>query len=281
MTKEQAYAIQVRQELLNQKIDKVVKQIKKPTYFTSMTAETLLDDPETREVTDIMIEKDGSVRAFLTKSPEPVRQWPDHRTVMLTAEYKRLVPLLVGNLAKMGWIKRIITLLAVKFNFNLFPEWLGYIMSLNSCLLKPEHYSQPVKEIRRVLRWKIDDNLVDAIGLILEYDMAYRYRLQDIIVLLDKGNDPVKEIIRLIDILITRDIGNDGMIVKYRNLQKFLPFLIFGKTKRLLARIFRDIDLEEMKLSKEDIYWTNEFGLYNYRGLSVEERKNENAKNYS
>jgi len=44
--------------------------------------------------------------------------------------------------------------------------------------------------------------------------------------------------------------------------------------------VLKEIDLEKVKMSKEEIYFTNRYGVYNYRGLDRETRKQENIKKY-
>jgi hypothetical protein len=59
-----------------------------------------------------------------------------------------------------------------------------------------------------------------------------------------------------------------------------LLLVLNPKIKILLRDIFNNININEMKLSKEDIYWTNLLEVYNYRGLSIEQRRNENLIKY-
>ncbi len=278
--------------ILNEKRNEILQKIKKPTRNSELTeklAREQIDNcAETRRVVDYKLAKDGSTLVYGSGTKEPMRFLPDELSVNTTAIYKRVFTLILGNLSRMNWFERIITALAIKFNFNLVPEWFEYVFSLNQILLKDEHYSEPVKELRRVLKGRFNQTLIDAFTLILEIDSAYRYKFQDVVPLIDKSKlkgifSAIKEVQRLFDILSSREI-NEGSDIKVRwaNIKKILGLIMFfsPKIRKQIIDILKELDFEKIKLSKEDIFWTNEFGVYNYRGLSWDERKQENIKNY-
>lgn len=238
------------------------------------------------EIEKVGLGKDGGLRMYLYGAKEPIRMYPDANVVFVTAIYKRFIPLIGVNLAKMGWIKRVIVVLAIKFNFNLLPQWFEYVFSMGDFLLKDENYSQPVKEVRRVLKNRIEENLLNAITLILEYDSAYRYRFQDVFPLLDKTalkKNPADEIIRILTILENRDnwnqVDKDNKWTKFKKLIRLL-FFLSPKTKKLIIDILTEINADEIKFSKEDLYWVNQNKGYPYRGMTIEERLKDNIRVY-
>ncbi len=268
----------IRDRLLLEKQAEILAKIKKP--YTCGVREKSRDS---LDIVSVKIGKD--VKSYLQGAGEPIRGYADGQTVVITAMYKRFLPLLAESLAKMGWIKRIITLLAIKYNFNIFPQWFEYIFWLNQCLLKDEYWCQPVKELRRVFKGKINDNLIDAITLMIEYDSAYRYPLQDALSELNKNNGVIKECCRLLDIIAERyDIrpNNIWQVDKIKKIKLFIRLLLIvsPKTKKLVKDIFKEINIDEIKLSKEDIYWTNQLDIYNYRGMTMQQRRNENIIKY-
>jgi len=266
----------IEAKLTMERTKEILRKIKKPCLNdANKSAES--QDQMIIERTELA--SDGTTRLYVKDGKEPIRMYPDVKTVWAVACYKRFIPLMANSLRSMGWCKRITTILAIRYNFGIFPKWFNYYFSMNPILLKDEHYSQPVKEVRRVLKGILDDNLIDALALIIEYDSAYRYRFQDIIMELNKDNlnKPAKEIIRLLDIVNERDYQD--RFKSYRKLVKPL-FFICPKIKRQVVSILKDINIDEVKLSKEDIYWTNIVSTYKYRGLTKEQRKAENIKNY-
>jgi len=258
--------------------------IQKRASLSKPTEEQMGGDPEGGWVYDIKIAEDGSVRAYLEGHPEPMRIYPDSRVVMLTAVYKRLLTIIASNFKIKGWFDRIITLIYLKNNFNIITDWFEYIFGLYPALLNEENYSQPTKELRRILTDKMHSGLVDAITLIIEYDTAYRYRFQDIVVELKKTElfkNTRKEILRLLQLAYDRELGQNADPAKWRNLKKMAGIVLFSpKICRIIRNILEDINLEEIRMSKEDIYWTNAYGIYSYRGKSFSERKKENEQKY-
>jgi hypothetical protein len=270
-------------DLLFEKQELLVDVIKKPNNLTPQALISSSND-DSRIITDVRLEKDGTVRTYLKGMKEPLRYYSDYLTVYTVSYYKRLFSLIFRNVSEMNWMKRIITLLAIKFNFNILPEWLNHIFCINRVLLNDENYSQPAKEIRRVLNGKVDEMLKNGIGIIVESDSAYRYRMQDVVSQINKKEllkNPVKEICRLFDILIERD--EDYMKIKWRTVKKFTKLVLITspKIKKLVVGILMDINIDEIKFSKEDIYWVNEFGKYNYFGKTLEQRKEDNKIKYA
>jgi len=279
----------VKARLTLEKQAEILEKIKKPFYDVANGANKLsptthLNRDDCKIIVDLKLAEDGTLRTYLKGEPEPVRFYSQHSTVWLVAMYKRLIPLLIKRFITSGWINKIATILFLKYNIKLFSDWFHYIFYINPILFKEEHYSQPVKEIRRVLKGKIDENFIDAISLVLEHDSAYRYRFQDIIVCLNKvllKQNPAREICRLMDIIIEREEAR--MNHKWKSVKKFIKLALFFPTKyrKLLVEIMGEINLEELKFSKEDTYWAGEYQSYNFGGKTLEKRKLENKLKYN
>lgn len=245
------------------------------------------EDNDSAFISDTTIAEDGSGRTWCANIPEPCRFIIDADTLKLTAMYKRWLTLLGKSLKSQSLIGKVITLLAIKHNFKAISEWFSYIFNLNKALLEEKHYSQPVKEIRRVLRGRIDENIMDAITLILEYDSAYRYRVQDILPLLDKNKltgviPTANELERLFKILMQREYNQDSKLERYGNIKKYimLALIFMPKFRNLIIDILKDINLKEIEFDECDFYWVCKFGVYNYLGKSWDERKEIINKKY-
>jgi hypothetical protein len=224
-------------------------------------------------VTNVAQAKDGTIRSYLSDSKEPVRYYTPSDVVYLVAIYKRLLLLLLQSLENQGWFKRIITLLALQFNSKIFGKWMSTLFGMYEIRLQERYWSEPVKEVRKVLKGKLDLYTIDALSLILEYDSAYRYRFQDVMAEYD-GNP-----LHLFDILIARDY--DMMREKWIKIKKIteLAFKV-PKVKKFIKGILDEINIDKVKMNFEDIYHTNKYDSYQYRGLSVYARRNENIVKY-
>ena len=228
---------------------------KLPIVFSPDLKEKKVYNPIIR---DVKLTKNG-VMSYLVDEKYPLRFYTPHEVVDMVTVYKRLLALMLN--------KGLIGVLILYFGRKIWLEWSKHYFKYNPILLKEECWSQPVREIRRVLK---DESLKDAISIILENDMAYCYRLQDILGELNKKNSFTKEIKRLADLYISRDHGS-RLVRMAKRARKYLWLLRFTKVKSILM----DINIDEIKLSKEDIYWTNIVPGYNYRGLTYKRRLRE------
>lgn len=234
------------------------------------------------KVVNVNIGKDGGILTYFLGGKEPMRGYADGPTVALVSGYKRLFMLILSNLSKVGWFGKICTLLAIKYNFNIVGEYFQKLFELNLSLLHDQYYTQSVREIRRVLKDRVSEGVRDAIGMVLEYDTAYRFRFQDVIVELDKTKDTRKEVCRLLQLLADREREGFEMVAdKWLAIKKFANVaLLIPSIKRQVKIILEDLNLDEVRMSKEDLYWTNEFNTFNYRGKLINERRAENKKIY-
>lgn len=118
----------------------------------------------------------------------------------------------------------------------------------------------------------------EFIVLFIEYDNAYRFRLQDALENLNKENvekNTVKEIKRLLDLLIERENPIYGGIPnKWKQIKRvIIPVLILSKTIRNLIRDFLlQLDLDMIKLDEDDFYFCLNRKGNSIRGISYEKR---------
>ena len=146
-------------------------------------------------------------------------------------------------------------------------------------------YSQPTIEIYRSLSgWSLlIDKIRDIICAIIEFDMAYRYRAQDGISLINKdafAKKPIKELKRVAGIFFDREQGGSGIVMFFEKYKFFIfLYLVFNrKIIKQLQKIVEKIDIKEVELSKEDIYWSNKNWSYNFRGIPAQLRLNDYIK---
>lgn len=120
------------------------------------------------------------------------------------------------------------------------------------------------------------ERIFEVIIFLLEFDTAYRLPAQDVLSLARKG-DPIKEFKRLSDILEER-FQEEGLKQKSRDLKRLVPILRIPMFKRMLKKFFDELDTEKIKMDEADWYYCLRRKLYNFRGISFEERLKEAEK---
>lgn len=146
--------------------------------------------------------------------------------------------------------------------------------------LKDEFYSPPVREIidfterflvlLGVMRYNAY-RTARTIGMMFENDQAYCWRFEDAMTEATEKlkTNPYQEMKRLSEILIERDPNPEGMAHKY---QSILKALRFAPIKKELKKALEPLNIENCKLTENDIYHTLMYGSYNIQGKSPEER---------
>lgn len=255
----------------NEKQMELLRRIKKPQPNTIEKVHTSPLDSDADFITDAYMSEDGSLRTVLLKHKVPMRGYADAGTLWIPTYYKRIFHIFIRNFVKMSLWGKFMTILSFKYYYRILPEWFEYIFTLHEALLKDEHWLPPVKEIRRVLKGKLNDNVIDAIALVVEYDKIYRYCLQDVIVLYKKEKSIVWNLVNMLETLSERSI----LIHSKKKWKKWIPMAkVMGFIfKKELREILNNLDMEKMRLSSEDFYYGSQFDLYNYDGLFFEERK--------
>lgn len=163
----------------------------------------------------------------------------------------------------------------------------GFYRLIDRFRIKKEKYCTAVREIHRA--WSVEKlgesertkelrlMLRDIECMILEYDNAYRYRAQDVLPELDKDaliKNPIKEICRLLDIMIAREKpANDKDYARHdswRLLQMFAKH--YMKYDQELLTIFvdllLDLDMEKVKLDEGDQEYCNKRKDYVFKHMN-------------
>jgi hypothetical protein len=207
---------------------------------------------------------------------QPVRvYYPDTRVIEI-AKFKRAMPDFFNFISNAGLFKKILILIAAPYYYKYFINWAHWAMRDN--FMTEDKYNQPAREMYRLIR---DENIRDIVCAIIEYDIAYRLRFQDIVCMVNKKRfeeNPIKETKRLFDILIQRewvDKKNTGMKAKWGKIKKWLWVLNFRpKIINELKRIVREMDLEAIAPTPSDWYWMCNpiYEGYNFGGLNAKQR---------
>jgi hypothetical protein len=249
---------------------------------------TLLVDPKDKTGTANGFKKlDKGCLLYVKDHKYPMRAHIRQDKVNTVCQMKKMIPFALRSFK--GKINSLIALWYFKNNWTIYLDFLhGYLRDVyynnpSEFNKSPDRYNQPVREIYRVLSgWdEIFDKIRDIICSVIEYDMAYRYRVQDILPLLNKEafyRNPIKEITRLMDIMISREVDGGQMNAKWGKLKLFIWLLRFRPMLlERLKKIVKNLDLKELEPAAEDRYWMSGFPyeLYNFDGKPFEQRRYE------
>lgn len=124
------------------------------------------------------------------------------------------------------------------------------------------------------------------LATMIEYDDAYKVRLQDIANEIDKDSllkTPRKEILRVLELYKQRDSFEDNNLMhagaRITELAKMASLVLYiPKIRKAFKFALENVNFEWVKLDEWDYYWTLNRGDYNCNGRDFEERKEEQIK---
>lgn len=108
----------------------------------------------------------------------------------------------------------------------------------------------------------------------LEYDMAYRLRIEDLLTETTKEKllaDPVGEVRKLIKILAERDQGRPHLIEKFDRFARILKYGFFV-IRKPFRKALGPVDFAKLQLDDIDMYQVRHWKGYNWFGMTLEER---------
>ena len=136
--------------------------------------------------------------------------------------------------------------------------------------VKREMYSKIVREVYRTFDKPREGEdlktlelrlmIKDTICTVLEFDNAYRYRFQDVIIELDKEavkKNPRKELLRLLNLMgereKTQEVRDTWRLLKM-GVRFYLPF--DRKISKMLGDVFSEVNLSELALTDPDKHFS-------------------------
>jgi len=242
--------------------------------------EGLDEGKTTKSVKRVEFPKEGGIFVFYSDDELPSKGFPCSETVENVDEMKK-----EGKAIAWG-IQRIISGSKLK-TFLLFLIFRKQVWEMARAIVesmwalikryrsKPIMYCQCVREIYRVFDIAIvreDDQIVrgviekirDIVCMFLEFDDAYRYRFQDVFIELNQeefNRNPERELIRIMDILISRDT-----IVpknKWEMVKKFISLMMVQKRiRKIITNMVREINLKEIAMDEIDNHYSQIKGGY-------------------
>lgn len=147
--------------------------------------------------------------------------------------------------------------------------------------LKEHEQCPTTKEVIWILTFftsklKMNGKIVEPIAHIFEFDLAYRYRLQDIMSMTSKEKlleNPRKEIKRLMQIYKDREL-KDTVKDRLSKVSLLLQLLLLHPIiKQAFIYSIQNADIEKLQLDKADNYWCAFREDYNFGGLTLDKRQ--------
>lgn len=219
---------------------------------------------------------EGGVLTYMGGYDHPYKGFPFHEFVDKIDVIKKIQRATLSSFfhslkEKRWW--QIAPLFLTPWLFNTFVKAFIYSFArlIDRFKVKPIRYCTAIRELHRCFSLgyygepeeeKQTRMMVrDLTCMLLEFDNAYRFRFQDIIVNLDKQalkKNPSKEIKRLLNLMSSREKTQE-IKDTWRLVQFFLPVYIrLNKTlKRNAISILSELDLEKVVLSVEDEAFSN------------------------
>lgn len=224
----------------------------------------------------------------------PTKGWPFKEAVFATNTVKRAILNLIrfaGSsparyfLGLFLFLPSFIQRKIMKKAMQEFADYTYIVFTNWNVLIKPNFMCDIGREVSRVgLQMAGLDipsqRLVKALCMILEYDDAYRYRIQDLmgeLNVVDMKKDPAKELSRLLDIAIARDPAGineqAGTGFKFNVVKNIIPFMVrLPGVKETINTFFQYANVEKMKLDDIDFYRCLLWGDYEFGGISFAKR---------
>lgn len=183
-------------------------------------------------------------------------------------------------------------LLPFKYKLKVSERWLRWYVRTGESILMPYflediRYTECAKGLRQFTQSfmraiGIKDEWRERFALIfatlIEYDTAYRLRIQDIMSETDKNQllvNPRKELQRLCDIIIKRN-ANPLTAEKFTKTAKLLSWiLVLPRIKRAFRCAVLETDIKLMQMDEADRYHCLNLDKYDFEGRSIEERRAE------
>ena len=253
-----------------------------------------LKTSDVHEVEYIKLPKEGGIEVYFKGIPHPRKGYPIEEAVeKINDAKKNLVAVLFGfkEMFSNNKIKTLIFLLLFRKQYETGVKYL--ILSLWKQLrmyhLQRRYYCNTSRELFRVFdkmredtKNKENKNLFELTGniiaMILEYDDAYRYRFQNVFGQLNKdalNKNTFKELKRIIEIGRKSEIvsasakrkgGKKARVAgTWRAAGIVLTLVRFSPFRKRVTQFFKELNIEEIKLSVGDYYFAKQKPDFNWQ----------------
>lgn len=248
-----------------QKMQQIVRQMKEIPELPSEVPK------DVQALTRVEFPEQGGVHTYMEGFEHPYKGFPFFEFVEKIDTVKKIQRATLSSLfhsfKARPWYQKV---------FLLFVPWLfkdlveAYILAFHRIIsrfrVKRERYSDAMRELHQAFSFsfwnetekdkELRFQVRDILCMVLEFDNAYRYRFQDIIVELDKESlrkNPSKELVRLLNIMQTRETTQE-IKDSWTLIKRFLPLYLRcnRKLRRTVIGVLSNVDLEKIALDSAD-----------------------------
>ncbi len=228
---------------------------------------------DTNQLTKVEMPPEGGVLTYMSGYDVPFQGFPFHELVERMDVVKKMTKGFKSGFHHLVWKhfagwKRIpmIWFTTPFFRVYTHAEIATCWRYIERYKIKPKMYCTALREVHRAFTIPIDDNerqktrelrehIRDLFCMHLEFDNAYRFRFQDIIVELNKielKKDPVKEIIRLFDLMSGKEVRQE-VKDSWTLTKTMVEYLRYSKEiKSIVISFLNNLDTDKCKLDKFD-----------------------------
>lgn len=262
-----------------QKINAILAKIREANVGMMETTPPS-DEPGKMAITKVIFPPEGGVFTYFDKEEHPAKGFCYGETVETVDEVKKTMMAFLTGLFDSLSKNKLRTILFVLFFRKQFEAMAKRLIvqldyRIRRVRQKPDKYCVCAREFYRVFNsmaiwypaYKLEiDSFRNIWCMILEYDDAYRYTLQDVLPEFNKDaarKDIVKEIKKMLDLALQRD--HRGLFIKFSQIRKMLFLLNLKKDMReMVERFFLEIDLDKIKMDEDDKYHCKYKDNYNW-----------------
>ena len=251
--------------------------------------EKIIDRVETPDNSDL---KQGYLTYHISFD-YPEKGWRNDYAVTAVNNAKRLTICWIRFLAQKFLIPFYVLFLVlpkIRIIEKFLQEWCSavgfYLTNYNhEYYLKIQYYCEFNIELKKAIKLflekiGVNEKITEEVSFnfvsFIEYDTAYRYRLEDLFseTTVEKLiTDPAKEIKRLVTILADRDPSRPNLVTKFKSISYILSLILWiPKIKRAFVESVKEMNFEKLQLDEMDRYHVKHMIDYKFFGMPIEER---------
>ncbi len=251
-------------------------------FFHGQTAEeSVYHENLTTYVIEKIVRGDKGIEVYYKDTPFPRKGWPFGRAVVAVNIVKRLTTEFLKLYPKLGLLtlSPIRTLEKLLVSFNTISSKLIAEFVIKKELMTP--CSSELQTLTEKFLTELGVSHETSVGFaryfstLIEYDNAYRYRIEDICSETNECNlynSPVRETKRLFQIYRQREkcLYITDTLAKLVSLASLI--LLIPKIKHTFRYAILQVKWERLRLDDADKYWCRQRPDYDFWGESVEVR---------
>jgi hypothetical protein len=239
----------------------------------------------------------GGTLVYHVGSLHPTKGFPYPEAIGACNLVKRITINLVKSLSRRDILLAfgLFIFFPLKRKLKIVERFMNSVNEVNNLIMIPHYLKEKnltpcAKEIWNITVKFLDhlnfkkqssNKIAQILAHLIEYDTAYRYRIQDIMTECNQQDligNPLKEIIRLLEILRSRE-PKSHIFNKFKNVVQLLRLAFFSKTiKKAFINAIKESNIDNLRMDEADRYHCLKFSGYDFFGRTYEDRFEEYTK---